>query len=534
MTYSTSHLSFRATKQFSEFVSKYQEKNTGIENYISGFPSIENFKKQIVTKQNSNINRDVLANELLLQYQNIEDNNKALLQIEALRKNNCYTVTTGHQCCLFTGPLYFIYKIISTINLAKKLNSEITENIIIPVFWMATEDHDFEEIRSINLLNKKIDFDSSEIGNAVGRIPLKNIEKTIIEIEDIIQNFEYGTVAITKLKNAYQASYNIADATRVFVNELFKNDGLLIIDADNKVLKNEFKSLMSKDISNNNNLQLVESYTNTLLHNKIIEKAQISPRLVNLFLLDNNKRLRIDKEENLFSLKDISEKLSNEKLMQMLETNPEKFSPNVVMRPLYQETILPNLAYIGGGAEISYWMQLKDLFEANNMAFPILMIRNSVLVCEKGVIEKFTNLGFSQEDIFDETQLLQKKYLKANTLEINFESELESLLQIFHSIKLKATAIDKTLESTVEAEFSKTSSSIKNIENKITKAQKRGEDTSLNQIEKVREKYFPNHGLQERHDNFLYYFSKYGEEFLELLKKELDPLNNEFTVIKID
>ena len=530
MNHSTSRIPFRDTKQFSELVSKYQENDASIEKYISGFPNIENFKKQIAEKKNATINRNVLVDELLNQYKTIEDKETSIRQIGKLRENNTFTVTTGHQCCLFTGPLYFIFKIISTINLARELQAEIPENNFVPVFWMATEDHDFAEINHINLLNKKIEYDSTEVGNAVGRISLDNIETTLAEIEELIQNFEHGKTAIELLKIAYQSKNNIATATKIFVHELFKDDGLVILDADSIALKNEFKSIITKDISENRNIDFVTSNTNRLIAEGLLPKPQITPRVVNFFLLENNKRLRIDKLENTFNLKDSDKNYSNESLLELINSNPEKFSPNVVMRPMYQETILPNLAYIGGGAEVSYWMQLKEMFEANNIVFPILMLRNSAQIFEKNVLEKFMNLGFEMDDLFEETTSLQKKYLKANTTEISFEEELGLLQKIFSELKQKALSVEKTLESTVDAESAKANASVKNIEQKILKAQKRKEETNLMQIEKFKQKYFPNNGLQERHDNFLYFFAKYGFDFLTYLKAELNPLNNRFVI----
>jgi len=535
MNQSTSHKLFRATKQFSELVSKYQENDASVAKYISGFPSIENFKKQIAAKQNVNINRNLLADELLLQYKTIEDKKRTLTQIENLRNNNTFTVTTGHQCSLFTGPLYFIFKIISAINLAKELQAKIPGNNFVPVFWMATEDHDFAEINHINLLNKKIEYNSSELGNAVGRIALNNIETTISEIEEVIQNFEYGKTAIEILKKAYQSDNNIATATRIFVHELFKNDGLVILDADSMALKSEFKNIIAKDISENKNIDFVTSNTNHLIADGLIDKPQITPRSVNFFLLDNSKRLRIDRTtESTFTLKDSDEIYSNESLQELIQSNPEMFSPNVVMRPMYQETILPNLAYIGGGAEFIYWMQLKEMFVANNIIFPLLMLRNSALILEKNTLEKFLNLGFVVDDVFEQTLTLQKKYLKANTVEISFDEELSTLKKIFSELKQKAIVVEKTLENTVEAEFVKTNASIKNIEQKILKAQKRNEETSLLQIEKFKQKYFPNNELQERNDNFLYYFAKYGFDFLDYLKAELNPIESKFVLTVLE
>jgi len=534
MNYTAQNSSYKSTNKFPEFITNFQEHNPLIVPFINGIADVENFKKQIVLKQKEEINREVLVAELLLQYQNINEADSAIANINLLANTNTFTVTTGHQCCLFGGPLYFIYKIITTINLAKTLKDNIPENNFVPVFWMATEDHDFAEINHIHLLNKKIEFGSEEKGNAVGRISLNNIEDTIAEITELLQNFEFGKEAIAILNECYSSDKTIAEATKKFVHKLFGNHGLVILDADNAELKKLFSSKIENDFVNNQNINLVTENTNQLIASKIIEKSQITPRAVNLFLLKNKLRLRIDKAENDYVLKDSIETFREFDLINLLYTNPETFSPNVVLRPLYQETILPNLAYIGGGAEITYWLQLKTMFAQNKTVFPLLMLRNSAIILEKNMVDKFKNLGFTGDDIFSDSETLQKKYLAENVDAINVEEEVDMLQNIFANLKAKAINIDKSLEGSVDAELSKSVASLKNIEQKIARAQKRNEETSLTQIKKFTDKYFPENELQERHDNFLYFYAKFGEAFLDMLFKEFEPLNNQFLISTVE
>jgi uncharacterized protein YllA (UPF0747 family) len=245
-------------------------------------------------------------------------------------------------------------------------------------------------------------------------------------------------------------------------------------------------------------------------------------------------RARINKTENGFESKNHDGVLSEEQVLQILEAHPENLSPNVVLRPLYQETILPNLCYIGGGAEVSYWLQLKELFASHQLTFPILMLRNSALVMEKNQSDKFYALGFESADIFEQVLSLQKRFIENSSSNITLEDEALQIENLFKSIKEKVGAIDKTLEATVEGESSKNIASIKNLEQKVIRALKRKEETSMSQIEKFKQKYFPSEGLQERNDNFLYFYAKYGTEFLSILKSELDPLENKFIVATIE
>ena len=429
--------------------------------------------------------------------------------IESLESTDTFTITTGHQLCVFTGPLYFIYKIVSTINLSLALKEKYPSKHFVPVFWLASEDHDFDEINHINLFDQTIRWDSSQ-GGAVGRMNLSDFSSVLEDLNLIMGKSQNAERLKAIFYKAY-SSANLAQATRVLINELFKNDGLVIIDGDDVQLKKSFMHIVKKDIQDHSFYPLIASQSEKLSENY---KAQAYVRECNFFQLEQGSRNRV--------LDRLDAKV--------IDSNTEKFSPNVLLRPLYQEMILPNLAYIGGGAELSYWMQLKTAFESENIAFPILVLRNSAILTTPSQIDKINHLGFSFEDFFDSESDLHKKYIQ-NQANLSLENQVESLGEIFHSIKDKFN--DKAYEPMIDAEHQRQKKSLENLSKKLHKVEKQKHEVALSQISKIKTNFFPNRILQERHNNFIPYYLKYGDNFIKKLKEELNPLDTNFVVLPL-
>ena len=285
---------------------------------------------------------------------------------QLLLKDDTYTVCTGHQLCLFTGPLYFIYKIISTINLAEELKKKYSTYNFVPVYWMASEDHDFDEVNHINLFGKKIEW-KRKPGGPVGKFSTAGIGEVISELKSVLGDSKNASELISLFENAYVNHSDYASATRYLIHELFGKYGLVILDADDNRLKNEFREIIRDDIFNHSNFKLVNETIAQLKNNGY--DSQVTPKEINFFLLSKKFRGWIDSEKI---------KSEPEEWKKKLVEKTERFSPSVVTRPLYQQKILPNLAYVGGPAEISYWLEYKAMFDHHKIFFPVLMPRNFV------------------------------------------------------------------------------------------------------------------------------------------------------------
>ncbi len=514
MTLKKHTISFEETKQFSKLFIEYINGESKLRKFYSYAPEIASFKQAMEDKSKENTNRQLLVDVLNAQYSKIQDNSIAISKINLLLNNNTFTVCTGHQLCLFTGPLYFIYKIISTINLAEALKKKYPENNFVPVYWMAAEDHDFEEISSINLFGKKLEWNNVNAKGAVGRLNPASLNVVIDELKQILGESDNAKILIQLFSDAYLKHVTIADATRYIVHQLFSEYGLVIIDADDAQLKAEFLNIIKDDISNNTNFKIV-NYTIAELE-KIGHKGQVNPREINVFRLAENSRVRIEAAS-----------------AETLNYNAEEYSPNVVLRPLYQQKILPNLAYVGGPGEIAYWLEYKAMFEHHKINFPVLMPRNFAILSDEKAEQQLEKLGISKADLFKDINQLTKEFVSRNaSSDVSLKEQEQKLTIMFSELASKVSAVDITLKASVEAEFQKALASLKNIESKLIKSEKLKQQTSINQIKKLKDKFLPEGILQERYDNFAPYYLKSGKNFISDLKVAFEPFEFKMLILK--
>jgi bacillithiol biosynthesis cysteine-adding enzyme BshC len=509
---------FQKTKSFSDFFLDYISQKEQLRPFYNRFPSLENFSDQITEKKRnfSEHHRKVLAEALTDQYKGFTLSQTTSKNLDLLKDENTFTVVTGHQLNICTGPLYFIYKIVTVINTCRRLKERYPLYNFIPTFWMASEDHDYEEIKSFRLFGQKYTWNTSQTG-AVGRFSTDGLSKLM---DTIPQN---GNL----FKDAYRKK-TLSDAVRFYVNELFKEYGLIIIDGDSHALKSLFKNIISEDILNQSTRKLVDD-TNSELE-KLGYKTQVYCREINFFYLDHHLRSRIEKKDN-YDVLDSNIQFDRDTLMETIETKPERFSPNVILRPLYQELILPNLAYVGGPAEMIYWLQLKSLFDHHSVVFPILLPRNFAMVIESHIEKKFLKTGLTIEDLFKEKgELFNQWVLNNSNHNLSVKTELEKVKEIFEQLQDRSEKIDVTLKPFVGAQEKHALKGLERIGHKMLRAEKRKQREKLGQIEAVKDHLFPNGGLQERVDNFLNFYST-DQEFITKLVAHIDPLDFRFNVL---
>lgn len=472
------------------------------------------------------IDRTVLVNVLNEQAEQVNNTHqKSIENINLLKNENTFTITTGHQLCLFTGPLYFITKIISTINYAEKLSKQDPIKKFIPVYWMASEDHDFEEINHFTIFNNKLKWESKQSG-AVGNFKTDELASVLNELKKLLGSNTNATFLCQLFEDAYIKHQTLAQATRYIVNELFGKYGLIIIDGNHNKLKKIFIEYFKNDLFKQSaNKQILESIAKL---NQLGYKAQVNPREVNLFFLEENSRKRIEKNINGFKVIDSSKTFSTNEITQLIETQPECFSPNVVLRPLYQQVILPNIAYFGGPGEISYWLELKHFFENENIFFPILMLRDFIFIVDDNTNKKINKFSLSLESLFEKEDFLISNFIKQSNSNYSLESEAEQIKTIFSEIEIKLEAVDKSLQKSVEAECAKTLNSLKQIEAKVTKSLKNKSEVEISQLKQIFQKTFPGGIPNERVLNFSQIYLNHGNSFIPFLKDNIVPsINNQ-------
>ncbi len=524
----TDCISYQKSGYFTPLMNDYLDRKPELQSLYNRFPTLENFEAQLLEK-NKNFDDSLRTNLVAVlkeQYQLLKVSPLTDQNINALSDSKTFTITTGHQLNLFTGPLYFLYKIISTINLTKQLKAAYPEYHFVPVYWMATEDHDFEEINYFNFKGKKFRWNKESSG-PVGRLSTEGLQEV----------FEYFSLELgtsnnaTYLKNLFSESYlkheNLTDATRHLANVLFGETGLVILDADDSRLKKAFAPFVKEELLYQSSYKYVQKTAESLKKYTL----QVNPREINLFYLEDNLRERIIFEDGVYKINHTDRQFSESEILTELEKHPEKFSPNVVMRPLYQEVILPNLCYIGGGGEIAYWLELKAYFDAVNITFPILLVRNSVVLATEKQAKKADKLNLSWSDLFmNATDLINKQVKLLSEIPIDFSAQKTFLQKQFDDLHAIANTTDKSFSGAVKAQEAKQLKGLDHLEKRLLKAQKRKHAEILERITDLQLELFPRQSLQERQINFSEFYLENGQELIKILIKRLKPLEQNFEI----
>jgi bacillithiol biosynthesis cysteine-adding enzyme BshC len=522
-------LSYADTGAFSALLTDYIAQKPALAPFYNRWPALENFAAQIEEKQVSYTpaTRQQLVAALQAQYAGT-----ALAAVAAnialLAEPTTFTITTGHQLNLLTGPLYFIYKIVSAITLSRELKAQYPQHDFVPVYWMATEDHDFAEINHLSLFGKTYAWDAAGTGGPVGRLALDGLEEQVLS--------QLPPEVPAAFREAYSTSKDLAEATRKLTDALFGAYGLVTLDADRPALKQALVPLLTKEIQEQASNAAVQA-TNACL-TAAGYKPQVYSRPINLFFItDAGKRERLEPDTNgadcvEVTIRNTAKCHSQAELLALAQAHPEQFSPNVVLRPVYQEILLPNLAYIGGGAEVAYWFQLKDVFAAFGVPYPIVLPRNSAEYISRANGGKLKKLGLTTPDIFQSLPELKKQVGAAlGQEEISLREQQQALAAAFQQVQDVAQRLDPTLVKTVAAEAQKAAASLAGLEKRLSKAAETKHETAYTQLAALKDKLFPGGGLQERSENVLSILIN-NPDFIQQLVEAFEPLALEFTVLE--
>ena len=524
-----STLPYAETGAFSGLLTDYLAQKPALVPFYHRFPSLENFAAQIEEKQASYSPdaRQRLVAALREQYAASDAPAAVAANIELLTQPNTFTVTTGHQLNLLTGPLYFIYKIVSAIKLSRQLKEKYPQHDFVPVYWMATEDHDFAEINHFSLFGKTYAWDAANTGGPVGRLPLDGLAEQLLS--------QLPPEVPAAFHQAYSESKNLAEATRRLADSLFGEFGLVTLDADRPALKQALVPLLEREIKEQTSNAAVQATNGRLTAAGY--KPQVYSRPINLFFItDDGKRERLEPDATgadcvEVTVRNTAKCHSQAELLALARQYPEQFSPNVVLRPVYQELLLPNLAYIGGGAEVAYWFQLKDVFAAFGVLFPIVLPRNSAEYISRANGGKLKKLGLTWNEIFRPLPELKKQVGAAlGQEEISLKEQQQALAATFQQVQDLAQRLDPTLVKTVAAEAQKAAGGLAGLEKRLSKAAEAKHETAYAQLTALKDKLFPNGGLQERSENVLSILIN-NPDFIKELLAAFEPLALEFTVL---
>ncbi len=526
-----SHLPYAETGYFSTLIKDYLEGDTALRGFYSFTPDPGGIDAAIRERRNFPVDRKLLTETLRQQYRGVDHTEATKYNLERLEQENSFTICTAHQPNLMTGYLYFIYKIVHAVKLAEMLNTAHPDKHFIPVYYMGGEDNDLAELGTFRYGGQQFTWHADGQQGGVGRMSTGSLKPLLHELFRLLGPPGSNTENLTQLlTEAYLHHETVASATQYLVHALFGRYGLLVLNPDEPGFKKAILPVLRDELLHQNSFRIVQAQTDRLSEHY---KTQAFPRPINLFYLHDQLRERIEKQEDKWVVVHTGRQWTEPELLDELEAHPDRFSPNVILRGILQESILPNVAFIGGGSEVAYWLQLKPLFEHYSVFFPPVLLRQSVLWIPAAYTVLRKKLGFNHEDLTaSEADLIRLFITSHSTGDWHTTAESREIEQIMARIAQKATTLDPTLETAAAATLSKIKKQLLRLEEKMYRAEKRKQETHIRQIEKLKAALFPGGNLQERTENFMPWFIQYGPAYFDLLKESMQPEKNEFLVIE--
>ncbi|MEN9949861.1 MAG: bacillithiol biosynthesis cysteine-adding enzyme BshC [Bacteroidota bacterium] len=516
---------------FSKLISDYLQNEHFINGFAAHQPTIDGVKAAIASRKQFGTDRKLIQSAFEESYAGASPSAKQTSNIVLLASENTFTICTAHQPNIFTGYLYFIYKTAHTIALSRKLKSELPQFDFVPVFYIGSEDNDLDELSKFRINGKSFRWETDQTG-AVGRMQVdKGVNALISEIEAELGHLPEAPALIALLKKSYATGRDMAEGIFVMLNNLFSEEGLLVLQPDRASLKAHYRKVMQDDLLDQVAERIVGA-TGERLETQY--KLQVNPRSVNLFYLRDGIRNRIDKRGNQYAVDGTVIRFTEAEILAELNSNPERFSPNVILRGLYQETILPNIIFVGGGSEVAYWMQLKDLFTHYQVPFPVLVLRNSFTIMDANHAHKMHELQITDADLFKEEITLSNELVQRwASASLSLDTEEKESKLLFARLKKRAGDVDKTLVQHVHALETFHLKKMESLEKKMLKAERKKQTIELQRIWKLKSELFPNGNLQERVENFMPYYAQYGQAFIQTILQHSLALEQQFGLIII-
>lgn len=532
MSQSCKHIPFSSTHVFSSLINDYLEGKGAALDFVQYAPNLEGYRAAIEGRKKYPINRNLLFEVLTKQYANLPQENAVNNQIALLKEEHTFVVTTAHQPNLFTGPLYFFYKIIHAIQLAASLKAAFPECNFIPVYYMGSEDADLEEVGSYNLDLKNYQWATKQTG-AIGRMKVDDALLLLLkQLESYWTILPQGQNALEILKEAYQKGKTISEATLSFVHAFFGSKGLLVLQPDDAALKAAFIPVMEKELLTEFSHEAIQPTIAALSKDYHV---QSEGRAINLFYLKDNLRARIDKQGEQYIVVDTDIQFTQAEIIAELHQYPERFSPNVILRGVFQETILPGVVFVGGGGELAYWMELKNVFNQVGVHYPLLQLRNSFLLMSHKQAEQWSAMQFEEQDLFKPILELEIAYVKKHTnTKLDLQDQIDKLNNVYASIKNEAVQVDASLGAHTENLANQSKAKLLALEKKMLRAERRKQSVDIQRIHRIKKALFPLDNLQERTEHFSTWVGHYDLSWIENIMEHSKGLESRFRIIKFD
>lgn len=529
MEYRTGHVSYRQTGLFTKLVEAYTENDIRLQPYFSFEPEMTGIEAAVRARHSFPVDRKLLVDTLRRRYAGMQLTDRQEEHLDALSSDACFTVCTAHQPNLFTGPLYFIYKIVHAIRLADELCKRHPDLHFAPVYYMGSEDADKDELAHVVVNGVRHEWNTAQTG-AFGRMVIDaGLTRLLDRISAQLSGAPFHPELDTLMRSCFVEGNTIEQATFRFVHAVFAERGLLILLPDDPELKRSFVALAKKELTESFSQQTVNE---TIQHFPADFTIQAQGRAINLFYLADGIRNRIVFDSDVYEVLNTPIRFSKKELLAELQHHPERFSPNVLLRPLYQEMLLPNVAFIGGGAELAYWLLLKNLFSEAKVFFPVLLLRNSFLLISGETTRLSEKLQLSDAELFHSYDELSLAYVRRKTkYSVGLDKEKATLGALYDEIALTAEQSDKTLLNHTAALRHRALEKIEALEQKMLRAEKKKHEAELQQLRKLKSLLFPGGSLQERAEGMLGWYALLGPDLLETIYQNSLCCEAQFTVI---
>lgn len=527
----TEYLPVQKILSLSGVLQDYLNGNSKLKHLVSTFPKIESLKENITQKQNNYKFRKEFLTVLEKQMQGFPIHKNQSANFLKLKGENTFCITTAHQTNLFGGPLYFIQKALSAIKVCELAKAEFPKYNFVPVYWLGSEDHDFEELNHTKVFGEKYEWHDKQNG-AFGRYSTQSLTGLLNRLKKQFGDTENDKYLKNLFDKAFGQNSNIAQATRVVLNELLGEYGLLIIDGDDHDLKKLMIPVFERELLYQFSSEACKTANDFL--EKEYGTSQAYSREINLFYLTDHFRGRIELADEVYRVRGSELRFSKEEILDELYQFPERFSPNVFLRPLMQEMILPNLMYVGGGGELSYWFQLKPIFDEINCAYPMLGLRDAAIYIDEKSGKKMEKIDLSIDDLtFTKEQLIQKLVKEKTTNDLELSEPKELIEKAMKLMLEQAREIDFTLKASAAAEEQRINNSLSNLEKKMLRAEKRNHQILLNRVDAIYNQVYPDGKLQERVENFSQYYAQLGVIWLDWMYDNFNLFDQQVKVMRL-
>ncbi len=522
---------------FNKLFDDYLNHPKKIKSFFETYPFHKKSADSYITSFQFNGKRDQTVELLKAFNKNFDAEEITMRQIEKIRNKDTLTVVTGQQLTIYGGPLFTVYKIMSAIVQARKLE-KMYNRTVIPVFWLADEDHDYEEASRLGILDRDdwhlLSFQLPENNHQlVGRIVLDEDFKSFREeIKKYLFDTDFTGELTNLLDTCYRPGSSFREAFGKLILKLFAKHGLVLAGSDDPSIKKYCSSVLHRAVNKKKEAFVAINDANRRLSDNGYHQ-QVQNGESNLFWIDDSgSRIKLETGKNGEWIAGNRKKWSEKEFLNEIDNSPEKFSPNVFLRPLIQDTLLPVVMYVAGPGELSYYAQMKDFYQVFGMKMPMIQPRFSATLLESNIDRIMEKLPFSIGEYDQRIEDLESEFIdKTNNPDVDviFNDWKKKIDKITEKKKTEIDDIDPTLKGSAGKVTALYFTELDKLKGKVFRSVKQQEEINLKRIRKIKANLFPGGGLQERQVAFIYFMNKYGidiwDQTISFFEKE-EPVNH--------